>query len=90
MYSNTSAGIVGGINIGIDSTATPLGTNLRLGTGNSATEKEACISHISTTVLAGYHKVCWLEWSLATGTGTFYGNSVGAILSGLWADIDGG
>lgn len=25
-----------------------------------------------------YHKVCWLEWSTATGTTTWYGDNGGA------------
>jgi hypothetical protein len=82
---NTSAPVGLSSGIGIDSTT----VNSSLIGGSDALNSE-CISHIPSRYAgvpsAGYHKYCWLEYSVASGTTTWYGTS-GIYKSGIFGSV---
>lgn len=75
------------VGIGEDSTTVPSANFLRVGTIPTSTYTPV-ISMGSAYPSIGYHKYCWLEFSTASGTGTWYGDNgsttVQSGMTGTW------
>lgn len=86
-FGQTDAGIEAAVAIGLDSTSAVASGCLFSAQSNSFGAGYLQVAHASYIEIPaeGYHTLTWLEWSVATGTTTWYGDTDGviAIASGM-------
>jgi hypothetical protein len=92
MAANTNAGVGTTVSIGEDSATTPAsGVLMSLVDAPVANLRYALVAVLDRAPAIGYHYYTWMEYSLAVGTTTWYGDAGAPTLvqSGLTGTIEG-
>jgi hypothetical protein len=86
--NNSTGGINFSVSIGEDSTSTvATGTTMSLA-APAANINGSVVASLRKMPAVGYHYYAWLEYSVATGTTTWQGNSVAYVQSGIVGSIE--
>lgn len=82
---NSSANVARTVGIGLDSTTAFAAAQVAQSTAAAASARAGTSAHFSALVAVGRHTLVWLEYSVATGTTTWYGDNGGtaAFQSGI-------
>lgn len=87
--NNSTGGINFSVSIGEDSTSTAA-TGVTMSLAAPAAAVNGSVSaQLRKQPAVGYHYYAWLEYSVATGTTTWQGNSVSYVQSGIVGSIEG-
>lgn len=77
--TNTSASVGRTVGIGLDSTSAFAAAMVAQGTEGSAGSRGGTSAYFDSTIAIGRHTLVWLEYSVATGTTTWYGDNGGTL-----------
>jgi len=87
--SNSSASVGRTVGIGLDSTTALAAECIAQSSAAGAGARSGTSAYFDSLIAVGRHTLVWLEWSVATGTTTWYGDNGGASVfqSGIIGSI---